>query len=202
MRQKTHFAKSCFYTLNAVYQEQPLSPEVYASMLNQMICDSCQGKLLMTMCIVQINLATGDLVVCNAGHESPFHVKGSEANSGGKKPKVDTLFARGERLGFDRESVYEMEHFHLESGDSLLLYTDGISEAHDKSGSEWGERSLKKAFAKSCSLPAEEIKQELIAGVEKHTNGAELKDDITFVVVQYLGSEPVLKKPPTLGEAA
>jgi sigma-B regulation protein RsbU (phosphoserine phosphatase) len=153
-----------------------------------MIYSACKGKLLMTMCLIQLNLDSGEIRICNAGHESPLCLRRNKVSGNTKSTdtkrdaETDVLFARGERLGFDPNSQYESTSYRLSPGDTVLLYTDGISEAEDGSGKQWGERKLKKAFARRGPRPLDQLKDQIVEELNEHTNGVQQKDDITFVL--------------------
>lgn len=189
----TAIAKSCFSTLNTIYHAHPLEPEQVLSALNFILYGSCQGKLLMTMCIVQLDLDSGDLLVCNAGHESPLVLRAASSSptpaTADKKEKIkaEVLFSRGERLGFSPEGNFEAVRHKLSPGDTIMLYTDGVTEAHDSQGKEWGERALKKTFAKGGARATEQIKRDIVEAVGAHMGGAEQGDDITFVLLKWKG---------------
>jgi sigma-B regulation protein RsbU (phosphoserine phosphatase) len=167
--------------------------------VNAIVYQSCKGELLMTMSVAQLDLTTGELTLANAGHEAPFHNRGvqykkdSSTGSPNKKPKADTLFVRGERLGYQANTVYESMTLQLEPGDSVLIYSDGISEAHNKEGKAWGERSLKNTFAQNGGKSLEDIKNELVKSVEAFMDGAPQDDDITFVLFGWKKSHSTSK---------
>ncbi|MEZ4751242.1 MAG: SpoIIE family protein phosphatase [Bdellovibrionota bacterium] len=197
----TAIAKSCFSTLNTVYHAHPLEPEQVTAALNFILHSSCQGKLLMTMCIIQLNLDTGEIGICNAGHESPMVLRASSSSSDGTASdkgtrKAEILFARGERLGFSPEAEFKTVKFQLNPGDTLMLYTDGITEAKSRQGKEWGERQLRKVFSAGGTRLLSQIKQELVAAVGNHMGGAEQEDDITFVLIKWLGKHAQKAAPP------
>lgn len=182
----TAVAKSCFSTLNSVYANTVLTPDQFMEILNRIIFESCKGKLLMTMCIVQINLDTGELLLSNAGHESPLRVGTSQLATGSENGnRAESLFARGERLGFNPDVRYESTTFKLNLGDALMLYTDGISEARDASGKEWGERSLRKALSQYANMNLTETRDGLVKALNAHTQESPQEDDITFVLLKW-----------------
>ncbi len=196
----TAIAKSCLSTMNDVYADAPLSPEQILTMLNTVIYGSCKGQLLMTLCIAQLNVETGELAIANAGHESPLLLRAKDVISVDKdsdkkhRNSAEVLFARGERLGFDPTVVYKSEHFKVAIGDVLLLYTDGISEARNMDDKEWGERALKKYFTRGGTRPLPNIGEEMIDAMNEFTKGAPQKDDITFVLMSWRRKViPVLK---------
>ncbi len=187
----TAVAKSCFATLSSVHADAALPPEQLLSEMNKIIYSACRGKLLMTMCIVQLNLETGELLFANAGHESPMCLRAGsvkledESSDKKRKAKVDILFSRGERLGFSPEATYTVERDQLEVGDTVLLYTDGISEAKSEEGKDFGERALKKSFGGGEGLPLGRIKLKITQEVDEHIAGAVQEDDITFVLFRW-----------------
>ncbi len=194
----TAVVKSCFDTLNSIYVGQPLSPVQLLSTMNNILVQACKGKLLMTMCIVQLNLDTGELNIASAGHEPPLVARGNRFVSDTKaKQSAEVLFARGERLGYDANSEYESVKYHLSNGDLLLLYTDGVTEARNSDGKEWGERLLKKTLSKGLSSGAADVKTQIVSALHDHIQGVIPEDDITFVLValkKNVASVATLKK--------
>ncbi len=196
----TAVAKSCFSTALSMSSMNDLTPDECLSLLNRVILSSCRGQLLMTMCLIQMDLDTGEVLVGNAGHENPYWLKApGEVTAGelhvlpaSEKESVAALVARGERLGYSGKSVYKLKTYQLNAGDSLVLYTDGIAEAKDRAGKEWGGRHLRKMLAEMNGRSVEEIRDELATQVLRHTQGMPQADDITFVVVRWNGRQPVI----------
>lgn len=181
----TAVVKSCVATLNRFSKTEDLTPSQILNRVNEIVYQSCKGELLMTMCVAQLDLSSGALSIANAGHEAPLLVKSAQFSpekSEGKKVKAEALFARGERLGFGAQSEYQSLTVQLEPGDTVLVYSDGISEAHNETGAMWGERNLKKTLASVGNMSLEKIKTSLIQAVETFTQGTPQKDDITFVL--------------------
>lgn len=116
----------------------------------------------------------------NAGHPPPlhFHSRG-----------VTMLQQTGMVLGPSATSTYTRGFRLLERGDALLLYTDGMFEAHDGQGREFGIPRLTEAFQAVRELPADEIARRLIDTVREYAGGGEPEDDQTVVVVKR-GEEP------------
>ncbi|NBT58310.1 HAMP domain-containing protein [bacterium] len=181
----TAVVKSCIATLTEFHSGSALTPTEMLKRINEIVYRSCKGQLLMTMSVAQLDLATGVLTLANAGHEAPFHVKGKnniDSERMGKKAKVDALFVRGERLGFQPQSEYESLTVQMEPGDTVLVYSDGISEANNPEGKLWGERALKNTFGAIANESLETIKTSLIRALDEFAQGATQKDDITFVL--------------------
>ncbi len=185
----TAVAKSCFATINA-FSGGGMTPEEMLNVMNEIIYFACRGKLLMTMCVVQLDVVTGELTVANAGHEAPMCLRKAAEEIVDEKERrkkaVETFFAaQGERLGFDPNVKYVSEKVQLMAGDIVLLYTDGISEAKNEEGKEWGERALKKVFAARGQAVLDEIRDTLMVAVKNHCGEAVQEDDITFVLLEF-----------------
>lgn len=120
--------------------------------------------------------ADGHLIYVNAGHPPPFHFHAKG---------VTTLKQTGMVLGPSGSSTYGRGFLPLEKGDALLLYTDGMFEATDAKGREFGVERLKKAFLALRDRPAAEIVRALIERVKEFTRGRPPEDDRTAVVVKH-----------------
>src|SRR5262249_44715784 len=119
----------------------------------------------------------GNFIYVNAGHPPPlhFHAKG-----------CTTLKQTGMVLGPSGNTAYSRGFLGLQRGDALLLYTDGMIEATDGKGKEFGVERLKKAFLSMREKPAAEITRALVDRIGEFTGGRPPEDDRTVVVVKYL----------------
>jgi len=118
----------------------------------------------------------GNFIYVNAGHPPPlhFHSKG-----------VTALKQTGMVLGPSATASYSRGFLALEPGDALLLYTDGMTEAVDPKGREFGVERLKKAFLALKEKPADDIVRALTDKVGEYVRRAP-EDDRTVVVVKRL----------------
>jgi serine phosphatase RsbU (regulator of sigma subunit) len=116
----------------------------------------------------------GNFIYVNAGHPPPlhFHAKG-----------VTALKQTGMVLGPSATASYSRGFLALEPGDALLLYTDGMTEAVDPKGREFGVERLKKAFLALKDRPADDIVRALTDKVGEYVRRAP-EDDRTVVVVK------------------
>jgi sigma-B regulation protein RsbU (phosphoserine phosphatase) len=124
----------------------------------------------------------GTLIYVNAGHPHPLHF---HANG------VTPLLQTGLVLGPSPTATYARGFRRLERGDALVLYTDGMVEAHGPGGEEFSVGRLTKAFLEEREKPCDEIARALVRKVEEWTGSAEPEDDRTVVVVKrHLGPAP------------
>ncbi len=119
----------------------------------------------------------GDVVYVNAGHPSPLHLHGAH---GGFSEMPST----GMVLGPMPDAVYGRRATHMEPGDVVVLYTDGVVEAHDARGREYGPSRLKRLVSEARRLPAREIALRIANAVKSWRGGAAPEDDVTVVVIK------------------
>ncbi|MCZ6602713.1 MAG: SpoIIE family protein phosphatase [Planctomycetota bacterium] len=115
--------------------------------------------------------------VSNAGHNPLLHYR---ARSG----KVEEINPRGIALGFDKGPVFDSTldeiSVKLEPGDRIVAYTDGVVEALNAKGEEFGEERLERFVRDSAHEDSKRLVHNLIAALEKHQEGTEQSDDITI----------------------
>ncbi len=119
----------------------------------------------------------GSLTFCNAGHNPPLLYRGDS---------FQELDRGGLVLGPDPEADYEAGHIHLESGDTLCMYTDGIIERTDPRGRFFGLERLHRWLRSLRGNQAKETVQAILDAVEAHAEGSPQTDDMTVVVVRRL----------------
>ncbi len=124
----------------------------------------------------------GNLMYVNAGHPHPLHFHGMS---------VTPLVQTGLVLGPTSNATYSRGFRRIEPGDALLFYTDGMVEAHDDNGEEYGPGRLTRAFLELRERPCDEIARELIKRVTEWCGGGEPEDDRTVVVLKrHFGPAP------------
>jgi serine phosphatase RsbU (regulator of sigma subunit)/pSer/pThr/pTyr-binding forkhead associated (FHA) protein len=146
--------------------------------LNKSTCQNCPDNRFITFFITVADPATGELVYANAGHNPPLLVRAA----GG----FETLGGGGMILGILPKAAYSESRAAMQPGDVLILFTDGVTEAADPSGEEFGEDRLAALVASMLDCPAAEIVEAIHTAVAEYTQGAPAADDITVVAVRRL----------------
>ena len=100
------------------------------------------------------------------------------------QPVVRLLTRGGPIIGTFLNEPYEQETIQLQSGDILLVYTDGVTEALNGAGVEFGEEKLLSILVESLQLPPRESTKRIIAKVLEWQGRASQYDDITLIVVK------------------
>lgn len=98
--------------------------------------------------------------------------------------EVGELTTGGAVLGVFDECHYEQETLQMESGDLLILFTDGLTESLDREGDEFGEERLRDTLTACAYLSADEVRDAVARRVREWSAGAAQHDDLTFVVMK------------------
>jgi serine phosphatase RsbU (regulator of sigma subunit) len=159
-------------TSQAQYAE---GPAVAVTNINKALCRRGLESRFVTL-VFGVVSADGWLTYCNAGHNPPFVVGPSG---------VRRLEAGGPVVGLLEFAPYDQEIVQLEPGDTVVIFSDGVSEALDSAGEEFGDARLLGAVQGCGGRPAQAVVDELIATVKAFTRGAAQSDDITVMVIRY-----------------
>jgi sigma-B regulation protein RsbU (phosphoserine phosphatase) len=100
------------------------------------------------------------------------------------EPMVRMLTTGGPIIGTFLNEPYEQETIHLQSGDILVVYTDGVTEALNPAGVEFGEDKLRSILIESLQLSARESAEKIIAMVLEWQGQAPQHDDVTLIVAK------------------
>jgi sigma-B regulation protein RsbU (phosphoserine phosphatase) len=137
-------------------------------------------QLLLTLVYAVLDSKTRNLNYCNAGHNPPLLVKASG--------KWRALKTGGLLLGVFDKQQYKSESVHLEKGDVVLFFTDGLTDAHTPPPHrvEFGEERILKFLLEHRHLRAPAIIDAFLKHIEEFTAGAHQHDDLTLVVIKAL----------------
>lgn len=135
-------------------------------------------QLLVTLVYGVLDAETRTLQYCNAGHNAPILVR--------PNGRWRALKAGGLLLGVFDKQQYKSETLHLERGDLLFFYTDGLNEAHTAPPErvEFGEKRLIEFLVANRHLKAHVLADELITHIRKFSEGAHQHDDLTLMVIR------------------
>lgn len=104
--------------------------------------------------------------------------------AGGAAESCLRLTGGGPVIGVFRSCVYEQETVQLQSGDVLLAFTDGVTEAFNPEGEEYGEERLQELLRTASHLSADEIRESVVRSVREWCAAAPQHDDLTFIVLK------------------
>ena len=142
--------------------------------INQSVARSTSGKFI-TLFYGEFEAATGRLRYTNAGHNYPLVRR--------QNGSVEELREGGLPLGLFEDAEYQQGEVQIAAGESLLLYSDGISEAMDIRGQEFGEDRLTGFWQQRGAHTAAGFIEDVLAEVERFRGAAAQSDDMTVVVL-------------------
>ena len=156
------------------FAQDATAPSSICASVNRLLCRNMAPGRFATFCYARVDAAARRLVYSNAGHNPPLHI-----TAGGK---LTPMTVGGMVLGVFPDTGYEQAELPLASGDRLVFYTDGITEARDAAGDEFGDERLMAAALDVRGRSAEAIKSALLDDVNTFTGG-NFEDDATLIVV-------------------
>ncbi len=152
-------------------------PSFALGMANERILLDTRSGMFVTAFYGVLEPDTGRMRYVNAGHNPPY------LYSTQKKKTVDWLRSTGMALGVMEDATWGQKVVKFFPGDVLLLYTDGITDAQDKTGRYYGERRLQDVVRSMRDCSANAILDTLLKDLQRFTGGMPQQDDITLVVV-------------------
>lgn len=155
------------------------TPSEILKEINTSIMKGNKATMFVTCFLAIINKKTGQMVYSNAGHNPPIV---------GNNHKFQYLKCKhGLLLGCFKNVAVADEEITLNPGDSITLYTDGITEARDIKGQFFGEERLLNAFNKKDYTSVIELHHSIKDEIAEFVKDAPQSDDITFITLKYRG---------------
>lgn len=156
---------------------QNLAPRELCQRLNRILCDVTPTGKFISFFYAVLNSAENRLVYCNAGHNPPLLVRAD-----GTSAELD---AQGAVLGQFPNWSYEQSEVHLQSGDRLVLFTDGLVEARNAEEEMFGEQKVIRIARENQNSNAKDLLDSLLATASEHCGG-HFQDDASLIVLKAL----------------
>lgn len=146
--------------------------------INAFLCDRAEHGKYATIFYSALD-ASGRLTYANAGHCPPLLLRAGGA--------IERLESTSMPVGLMEATKFGLAHRDLESGDRIVLYTDGITDATNEAGEFFGRAGLLKAIRGVPGADFSTLHRAIQKAVNEFTAGAEQSDDMTLVVMEYRG---------------
>ncbi len=156
-----------------------VSPAECITYSNNLLSEESTNCMFVTVFYGIYDLETGEIVYCNAGHNPPYilHKNGTtEALPMSQDPMAGAI----------GDMQFHEEHIQLEKGETLVLFTDGVTEAMNVNNEEFGDDRLIQTLQEVSLHSGQEIIEAVKADVAAFTEGAEQSDDITMLTLKRL----------------
>lgn len=166
--------------LNALFRsalELDLPPADLVARMNRQFSESTPAPHYATVLCARAD-ASGAVELCNAGHCPPLL-----AQDGG----VSAVDATGFPVGLSGDGSYDVHELKLGAGDTLLLYSDGLIEAHDADGDHYGIDRLTEALERNGARSPAALAAACLEDLAKFRDGTPTSDDLTLMVVRRSG---------------
>jgi len=165
------------YTVFHEYaQLEVMTPSDVMGIVNERLHDESETGRFATLFYGLLGLQDGTMQYCNAGHPSPILCRADGS--------VTHLDKGGLILGPFLKSAYEMGTTKLVEGDILVLYTDGVIEARNGQGEQFGVHGLTQVLRTCAGLEADEVKDRLTSTLLTHTCDTTHHDDVTIITLK------------------
>lgn len=163
--------------LHALYRSLILTELSLASLMERASRVFCESTLPTHYATLVGGRAepSGEIEICNAGHPPPLVVT---------RDGVSNIEATGLPVGLFCEERFSTVRVRLAPDDALLLYTDGVSEARDEAGVEYGRERLRQLLASCYRRPAADVLRMCLDDLRKFRGRAAATDDVTLMVVR------------------
>ena len=156
-----------------------------AARMNEFLYRTTPGNKYATFFYAQVDGDRRQLRYVNAGHNPPYLVRAcANTAAADQDAHMEELTVGGAVVGMLPGMSYEEATVDLRSGDVLLAYTDGVTEAHSPDHVEFGEDRLKALLREVAHLSAGDIRTRISAELKDWIRDAEHYDDLTFVVMK------------------
>ena len=145
---------------------------------NQTLCKNNEAEMFVTAWMGKLDLEKGELEYVNAGHNPPL-IRHKDGEFEYLRTRPNFILA-----GMDM-TRYKKHQLTLEPGDTLFLYTDGVTEAANKENALYGEERLREVLSTCGQSDPTALCQTVHGDVKAFTDGAEQSDDITMLCVKW-----------------
>lgn len=157
------------------------SPSKALAVVNRILYPDMRQDMFVSMIYLIATSESGEIVMARAGHDPPLVYRAASKT-------VEELNPNGLAVGVDEGPVFERNtadlSLTLATGDALLLYTDGINEAQNAEGEEFGLERLRTAFQEAAPRGTDHIMADLHAKVAEFVGDFPQTDDMTMVVLE------------------
>jgi phosphoserine phosphatase RsbU/P len=156
--------------------EEGLSPTDLASRLNRQVSRHAPGSRFVTLWLAVFDPVTGQLTSLNAGQTPPLLRRADG--------RIERLTTGGMALGMFEFATYEAADTHLQPGDVLVCYSDGITEAENAGGVPFDEAGLLGVIRDHWWKDAATLGRAIVSAVESHAAETRLADDLTVLAIR------------------
>ena len=192
------------HSLFRAFSAHENNPARMMQAINEISCQGNESNIFVTMFIGVLDLPTGRLRYCDAGHDAPIVIEesgdrsqetGDRSQESGDRSQ-ETGVSSQERLvhvpvephlpvGVFDDVKYGVQEMQLEPDSTLFLYTDGLTEAKDSGRKQFGMNRVEEVLRGDCPIQPRELIETITRRVHQFVGDAEQSDDLTMLAIHY-----------------
>ncbi len=172
--------------VHLIIEKSEPSPKELFLELNNYVKSDIEDKTFVTACAAFFPKGSDQFIFARAGHNAPILF--SNERDATFDLRSDG-FALGMTSSENMEQHLQEKKFHFKVGDSILFYTDGLTESRNDHGEEYGDERLDGILSIYGSLHAKSIITKVQSSLENFIGNEEPVDDVTFTCVHHLGEK-------------
>ena len=153
------------------------NPALIMQYINESACQGNDTNMFVTMFVGVLDLPTGHLRYCNAGHDVPMILANGHLTSLDAKPFLP--------VGLFEEVKYDMTETYMQPDSTLFLYTDGLTEAKNSERKQFGIKRVEEVLATCTDMHPQELLDTIGKAVRGFVGDAEQSDDLTMLAIHY-----------------
>ena len=165
----------------------PDRPDLALQAANERILADTRADLFVTVFYGILDPAFGTLAYCNAGHHPPYWLAPQSSQVARSREPIQSLAGRGIALGVVQDPGWGYSTIELDPGETLLLYTDGVIDAHDPDLAPFGSEGILEAARSNLDQPANHLLEDLLSRLQQFTGDQPQFDDITLLALRREG---------------
>lgn len=156
--------------------EERLAPDEVLDLVSRRLYERTPPEKYATAFFATIDTETGRVLFSNAGHNPALLVR--------REGQVSRLLVEGKPLGLVAGSTFQRGEIQLQPGDALVTYTDGLTEAENPSGEQFGMERLERCSLEARSQSIDSYGESILDAVARHGAGRSPDDDCTLLIAR------------------
>ena len=172
------------HSLFRAFSSHDNNPARVMQAINEVSCQGNETNLFVTMFIGVLDLPTGRLRYCDAGHDAPIVLR-SEGQEVGDERLVHIPVEPHLPVGVFNDVKYGVQETQLKPDSTLFLYTDGLTEAKDAGRKQFGMQRVEEVLQACCTLPPRQMIETITRRIHEFVGDAAQSDDLTMLAIHY-----------------
>ncbi len=174
--------RSILWTVSNFFHD----PQKICEKTNEFLRKSTRIDMFVTLLLLVADVKKRTLKFVSCGHNTGLLIR--------KNGEKIALKTKGLPIGVNEKSTYEQKEVTLQDGDLFTLYTDGLTEAINEAGEEFGEKRFEKLVLKHRTLDAQEIINRVFGRIDDYTGKGEVSDDRCMLVIRFTDGAERIKQ--------